>query len=106
MGERTFKRKVSIQAVDLSTGSVLIFDETTPSKYIPSAIVGSASIPGLFPATHLDQYALVDGGVFTNMDVGEAIARCKEIVDKDEDIIVDMVLLLSEPEEIDKWTLS
>lgn len=48
---------------------------------------------------------LVDGGVFTNLDLGDAINRCKELVENDEDIIVDMILIFSEPEKIKEWTL-
>lgn len=48
---------------------------------------------------------LVDGGVFTNLDLGEAIVRCREEVDKDEDIIVDIVLCFDQPVKIPEWTL-
>jgi len=44
---------------------------------------------------------LVDGGVFTNLDLGEAIVRCREEVSRDEDIIVDIVLCMGTPVTID-----
>ena len=48
--------------------------------------------------------ALVDGGVFTNLDLGGAILKCKDIVDKDEDIIVDIILLFDGPSIIEEWS--
>ena len=47
---------------------------------------------------------MVDGGVFTNLDLSDAILRCKELVDKEEDIIIDMILIFSQPEQMEKWT--
>ena len=49
---------------------------------------------------------LVDGGVFTNLDLGEAIVRCREEVDNDEDIIIDVVLCISDPIQIAEWTMA
>lgn len=46
----------------------------------------------MFSPTLIEGMTLVDGGVFTNLDLGEAIVRCREEVEKDEDIIVDIVL--------------
>lgn len=35
---------------------------------------------------------LVDGGVFTNLDLAEAIVRCREEVDNDAKIVVDIIM--------------
>lgn len=48
---------------------------------------------------------LADGGLFANLDLSEAILKCREIVDNDEDIIVDIVLCTDEPLIIPKITL-
>jgi len=48
---------------------------------------------------------LVDGGLFTNLDLGEAVIRCREEVEKDEDIIVDIILLMNKPINIKEWTM-
>ena len=47
--------------------------------------------------------ALVDGGTFTNLDLSDAILKCKEIVEKEEDIIVDVILIFDSPEGIEEW---
>lgn len=83
----------------------MVFDENTPRDVIGKAIQASGSLPAVFPPVNLDGMTLVDGGVFTNLDLGDAINRCKEMVDNDEDIIVDMILIFSEPEKIQEWTL-
>ena len=61
------------------------------------AIQSSASIPGVFPPVNIGSMTLVDGGTFTGLDLGEAILRCREMVDSEEDIIVDAVIIPSSP---------
>jgi len=46
---RSFQKMLNIVSVDLSTGDVIIFDETTPTDKQHLAMVASASIPGMFP---------------------------------------------------------
>lgn len=101
---RPFKRKIGIQSVDLNTGKVIIFDENTPEEIKAEAVASSASIPGAFSPTQINGMTLVDGGVFTNLDLGEAIVRCREQVERDEDIIVDIVLCFDQPIKIPEWT--
>ena len=60
----SIKRALSIQSVDLLTGKIVIFDETIPEDQKVDALFSSASIPGIFPPTELDQFQLVDGGTF------------------------------------------
>lgn len=45
--------------------------------------------------------SLVDGGIFTNLDLSDAITKCKEIVDNEEDIIVDMILIFDSPVDLE-----
>jgi predicted acylesterase/phospholipase RssA len=104
LDNRTFKRKIAIQSVDLNTGKVIIFDENTPDDIRSEAVASSASIPGMFSPTLINGMTLVDGGVFTNLDLGEAIVRCREEVENDEDIIVDIVLCFDQPVKIPEWT--
>lgn len=89
---KPIKRKISIQSVDLKTGKVLIFDETTPTELIEDVLFSSASIPGIFPPVEIGDYYLVDGGTFQNLAVGDPIERCREEGVSDEDIIVDVIL--------------
>jgi hypothetical protein len=48
---------------------------------------------------------LVDGGLFTNLDLDEAVTKCREEVENDEDIIVDIILIMDKPYKIEEWTL-
>ena len=105
LADRNFTRKAAFQSVDLSTGKIVIFDENTPRDIVPDAILASASIPAFFPPVNIDGMTLVDGGVFTNLDLGEAIVRCREEVEKDEDIIVDIILCIADPVEINNWSM-
>jgi predicted acylesterase/phospholipase RssA len=49
MEGRSFKKMLNILAVDLNTGDVIIFDETTPIDKQPDTMIASASIPAMFP---------------------------------------------------------
>ena len=95
--ERAFKWKFSWQSVDMNTGSLIIFDETTPEKYRIKALLSSASIPGIFPPVEIGDLNLVDGGTFDNLCLAEAIVRCREEGFKDEDIIIDIILNYRKP---------
>lgn len=69
MEGRSFKKMLNILAVDLNTGDVIIFDETTPIDKQPDTMIASASIPAMFPPqeTLIDHAALADGGLFTQV---------------------------------------
>ena len=73
MKNQKLYRNLTIQAVDLSTGQVIIFDETTPMDELSKAVIASASIPMFFEPEQIGPYNLVDGGVFTNMKFNDAI---------------------------------
>ena len=63
---------------------------------MPRATLSSGSIPGAFPPQPWPEFDVtcVDGGTLWNNNFMSAIQRCREIVDNDSDIIVDMVGLL------------
>lgn len=73
IGPRNFERAIALQAVDMNTGNVVIFDETTPHDKMAEAMRASAAIPIIFEPVLMDDMVLVDGGVFTNLDLNEAI---------------------------------
>ena len=52
---KPFKRMIAIQSVDLDTGEIVIFDETTPLGLTSQAILSSASIPVIFPVIRLNK---------------------------------------------------
>jgi predicted acylesterase/phospholipase RssA len=97
---RTVKKKVSFALCETTEGDYHMFDynasDTLPDFYVKSAI-GSSSIPLVFPSVKKDDKIYVDGGSIWNIDIPSAVRRCKEVVDNDEDIIVDMILCGSNP---------
>lgn len=102
---KTFRRKVAFQTVDLNTGKVLVFDENVPQDKLSQSLAASASVPGAFSPVYLDNMVLVDGGLFTNLDLADAIIKCREVVDDDHDIIVDIIMCFDKPASIEEWTL-
>jgi len=91
--------------VDLNTGKVIVFDEHTPLDKLAEAMVASASLPAAFSPTYLDNMVLIDGGTFTSLDLADAIVKCREEVDHDSDIIVDIIMCFDKPANIEEWTL-
>jgi len=57
----------------------------------------------MFPPVYLDDMVLVDGGVFTNLDLNEAISKCREHGFADEDIIVDVVMCFDKEIKVEDW---
>lgn len=97
---RTVKKKVTFALCESIGGDYQMFDynasDTLPEFYVKSAI-GSSSIPLVFPSVKKDGKVYVDGGSIWNIDIPSAVRRCKEVVDNDEDIIIDMILCGSNP---------
>lgn len=95
LGDMTIKRKTSFATVDANGATYKVWDYNAtydrPDDLIDSAFA-SSSIPAVFPHITRGEYELVDGGVIWNIDIPSAVRRCREVVDNDEDIIVDMVL--------------
>ena len=48
---------------------------------------------------------LVDGGLYSRISIGEQIERCREEVASDKDIIVDSIMVTTDPVEIAEWNL-
>ena len=46
---RKFEKMINIISVDLNTGDIIIFDESTPVEKQPFVMVATSSIPGVFP---------------------------------------------------------
>ena len=59
-----------------------------------TAVIASASIPGLFPSTKLRDYNLIDGGSAWNLNIIGAIDKCKELgYADDKNIVLDVIIL-------------
>lgn len=89
----SFKRKVSITMSDLNSGEFVIADESvTPQKmlkYIEAAIAP----PGFFPPVVENNSTYADGSVIASVDIPGVIEKCREIVDNDNDIILDVIMI-------------
>lgn len=53
----------------------------------------SISPPGFFPPVIDGNSTLADGSTITSADIPEAIERCRELVDNDNDIILDLIMV-------------
>lgn len=89
------KRKLTVAATDANTGQKVKFDETYwGDNTTLASILGKASsaIPSLFTYVNYENYTLVDGGWSgEGLDIEDAILRCREVVDNDDDIIIDVM---------------
>jgi predicted patatin/cPLA2 family phospholipase len=76
---------------------VIVYDENVSDEKRIDAVLASASIPWLFPTIKLDGHVMVDGFTYTNLNLNEAILKCREFGFEDKDIIADMILCHGEP---------
>lgn len=86
-----------VSAVDVNTGQYVTFDETIPFADVPMSIVSSSSIPFLFPPATFRGHLLMDGGTVWNTNMVSAVEKCRKMGFKDDDILLD-ILLLNQPE--------
>ena len=88
-----FKRRVAVAAVDANTGErVTMTDEEIPFEDFHLAVIASASVPGAFPPTKLNDHLFMDGGTAYNTDVQATIDRCREITGNDDSLItIDII---------------
>ena len=77
---------------DLNNGQTVIFDETMSLEERVDCIISSTTVPLAFPTVKLDDMVLVDGSLFSTISIGDPIERCRLEVDKDEDIIIDVIM--------------
>jgi predicted acylesterase/phospholipase RssA len=86
----SFKRMIVATSVDSNTGAVMneMEDTSDPIK----AIISSASIPFVFPSqVWADGRVAMDGGAAWSVNLVSAVHRCREIVDDDSLINLDIV---------------
>ena len=75
--------------------------ENTDFESLPQAMLSSGSIPVVFPPQDTGSHLLMDGGTGWNINLDSAVQQCLEIVDREEDIIVDVLItrFYTQPEE-------
>ena len=87
------RRKVAFQSVNINDGKVYSFDENFDPSLQGESVAASASIPVAFkPTDTIGDLQLVDGGTFSDSNLQDAIKKCREVVDDDKDIIVDLIM--------------
>ena len=83
-----------MSTVDSNSGNFESYTEIdTPVSDIAHAVVSSSSIPLVFPPhKHFAGKVYIDGGSAYGVDIVSAVARCRELVDDDSKIILDVIL--------------
>jgi len=81
-----------VSTVDTQTGSYQQFTEAVPIADLPTAVISSASIPGVFAPRAFRGNNFMDGGTVWNTNLVSAVERCMEIVDSKAKIIVDIAI--------------
>jgi len=95
------KRKITVSCVDVQDGSYHLFYENTTD--IVKAITSSASIPAIFPhQVWSDGVVCMDGGTVWNTNLVSAVERCRELVDDDSKITMD--IMVCDDNDLDAWT--
>lgn len=82
----------------------MVFDESMPKEKRSELILSSSSIPFYFPAVKHEDQMLVDGGLFSDLNMDEAILRCREMGFNDSDIIVDVIFNFDGRVELKNFT--
>jgi len=76
------KRKFMVSAVDVNTGTYVLFDEKNVTTYAEQvkAVVGSSSMPFIFPNQQWSNLhdVLMDGGTVYNTNLVSAVQRCRD----------------------------
>jgi hypothetical protein len=84
---------MEVASVDAITGAYHTFNETCEDPM--KAIISSASIPFVFPNTKWEdlnpRVVAMDGGSVWNTNLVSAVQRCREKVDDDSKITIDIV---------------
>ena len=85
---------MTVSTVDANTGKYESYTEVgTSIEDIPYAVVGSSSIPLIFPPNdHFPGKLHIDGGTVYGVDLVSAVGRCRELVDDDSKIVLDVIL--------------
>jgi len=87
------KRRFIFGTVDVNTGEYLHLDHTQVSfDEIPTASLGSGSIPVVFPPRAFKGHLLMDGGTAWNINLDSGVNMCLDMGYAEEDIIVDVAI--------------
>lgn len=77
----------------MNTGEYLHLDHTEVSfEEIPTASLGSGSIPVVFPPRAFKGHLLMDGGTAWNINLDSGVNMCLDMGYAESDIIVDVAI--------------
>jgi hypothetical protein len=65
---------------------------SVPFEELPTYVWGTAAMPGVFQYWEKDGFIFIDGGSTLNLDAFAAVHRCREFVDYDSEITIDILL--------------
>ena len=66
--------------MNINDGKVYSFDETMDPNLYSEMVAASASVPVAFkPTDTISNYQLVDGATFSELNMQDAIEKCREI---------------------------
>jgi predicted acylesterase/phospholipase RssA len=71
-----------------------------------TGLQGSTAVPFVFPPVLWKDRILMDGGVAWNLDITSAIHKCRELVDSDDKIILDVIDVDRSYADIPDWDTS
>ena len=74
-------------------GELNVADETVDLKKMITYLQASATEPGFFPPVNEGNASFVDGAVMASVDIPGAVEKCREIVENDEDIVLDVIMV-------------
>jgi predicted acylesterase/phospholipase RssA len=82
-----------VAAVDSNNGDYVVYNEkNTPLEELPRRYLASSSVPFVFPSQLIEGRTMMDGGTVWNTNLESAVERCREMVERDEDIIMDVIV--------------
>ena len=95
-------RRLSFSCVDANTGRIVMFNESYHD--LPKAVKASSSMPTLFPSVNFrdENVSCIDGGVIWNTNLVSAVERCREMVDHDWQITLDVINC--DGRDLEAWT--
>ena len=71
------KKMLAVGVSNSDTGEYLVFDENTED--VTTAVVASASIPGIFSSQHMNGATLNDGGFIFDLNLITPVERCRQL---------------------------
>lgn len=86
------QRPIRLSATDANTGTYITFDENLTAEELAIVMKSSGAVPVVFPYVNFRNYTFMDGGVINCLNIGAAINACRDLVESDKDIYVDVVL--------------